>query len=478
MARVEGDPATARLVVSRHEAPQYTGVEVLSLPYAGVISFKLVAAGPSNFLALHLRRDDVNTLKLIDLSENPADGQREPFEWQTVESVHDVTVAAGGSGAFAWVWSGGDGGRRNLHVLFQDAGGQVRAYFEQESAHTTDFRPVAAFDGHTAHVLYLRDTGLFTELAYISCNPADGFAGRHLSLGRTSVDIAEPAVIALEDRAVILLPQLERTAGRRQRGLVRAGILDAGGVWLLEPAAVIYSPGPIAALSAQRTDAGVEFVWLAESDGRLSINGASFDLALESQSLGALVIGARNRFLSELHANQNVRYLVFAEYGGGRMTLWLVDNLTPARAPLSFWLGLDVDAPLGDLLFRSVTLLGSSLGLAALAGFSIVLAVGAALLLRSLLGNDSASGLEFSSLIVVFAFLLLLKRYGGILYFGSVYAPGPAGILIVVGSSAFALYAAKLVGDDLQPLLRYSLAGFLFVAVDYFATLFVRGMPL
>ena len=246
------------------------------------------------------------------------------------------------------------------------------------------------------------------------------------------------------------------------------------GQWIQDLRPATQISGSVVRLSVDGSDP-LGLIWLTDISGSLQIEYAVQSAAGELVREGPVTRGSENRFLPRLHVTDVGRLVVYAEYTQTSLILYGVDDLRPAKAPLSYWLGLDQNSPLGDAAFRYVTLIGSAVGLSVLAGLSLIFAALAVLALSVFLkGDDPLS--QFPATTIMLAILVLLKRAGGLLYYGAVHVPGTAGLVILVGSAFFALMSSRMMRRHVHGVVSLVLCGFLFMAADFFASLYVGGL--
>jgi hypothetical protein len=469
-----------RLAVSTYDMQRSSITEQGTLEVEGLREYALLSAEGLAYLAV-LRRDSEATyepwhFELWLLPDNEGTAFRKVASFQRLGVASDIVLAAMGPDRIVWSWSGSGMGLRNIHVLVHDKAGEIHDQFVLDHPDTADRYPSLLTEvPDRIYLTYYRDNAMFSEVFYRGLTLGSKDLSEPLSLGRASPDAPRPQLVASAEGATIIFwAQPLRVPGRGQGAAIYTGEIAHMGQWIQDLRPATQISGSVVRLSVDGSDP-LGLIWLTDISGSLQIEYAVQSAAGELVREGPVTRGSENRFLPRLHVTDVGRLVVYAEYTQTSLILYGVDDLRPAKAPLSYWLGLDQNSPLGDAAFRYVTLIGSAVGLSVLAGLSLIFAALAVLALSVFLkGDDPLS--QFPATTIMLAILVLLKRAGGLLYYGAVHVPGTAGLVILVGSAFFALMSSRMMRRHVHGVVSLVLCGFLFMAADFFASLYVGGL--
>ncbi|HSL93110.1 MAG TPA: hypothetical protein VK905_00730 [Bacillota bacterium] len=478
VGNAEGD--LSRLSLSSYDMQGASAMQLGSIEVHGLREYALTAIGDSVFLAVLRRESDSFAapwrFEMWSLLVGHESGPVRMMEFARTGVASDITITAIDTNRLVWAWSGSSVGLRNINVLAHDTSGDTVAEFVLDHPETADRYPsLEAEPSGNIYLTYYRDNAMFAEVVYSGLTLSDGTSPEVVSLGRASPETPRPLLRAFgAGTAMIYWAQPFRAPGRGQGAAIYMGELTHGGQWLKELEPIIQMSGTVSQLSVEGTDP-VSMTWLTDRGGSMQIEHAELSGAGEILDTGPVTRGSENRFLPKLHVTSLGTLVLYAQYTQTSLILQGVDDVRPAKAPLSYWMGLDPRAPLGDAAFRYITLLGSALSLASLAGLSLLFAVLAVLAVsRFFAGEDPLSQIPAATMLLIF--LTLLRQVGGLLYYGVVHVPGPAGFFVLAGSAVFALGATRLMRRHVHGVLSLSLCGFLFMVADFFASIYVGGL--
>lgn len=469
-----------RLTFSSYAVPEGKVRELGGIDVQGLREYVLTSAGDTAYL-FTLRRESESSsepmhFELWAIHEREQPSVTRIGEFTRAGNASDMSLAPFGSDHLALAWSGSSSGLRNINVIIVGTMGASVAEYVIDHPDTADRYPVLAGESpDSIYLTYYRDYNMYTEVVYRGLSLSRGLNPATTSLGRASPETPRPLLRVLATGTVaVFWAQPTRLPGRGQGAAIYAGEITHDGQWLKPLAPIAQLSGNVANLSVEGRQP-VNLAWLSDRGGSLQGEYALLSQMREVQETGPITRGSENRFLLSLHAGDWGRLAIYAEYTQTSLNLYGVDDLRPAKAPLSYWLGLDPRAPLGDAAFRYVTLLGSALGLSALAGMSLLFATLTVLALSRLLPGDNPLDGPHAGTLLISA-LTVLRRVGGLLYFGAVHVPGAAGLVILAGSAIFALGSRRLMRHHLSGMVSLALCGFLFMAADFFASIYVGGL--
>jgi hypothetical protein len=281
--------------------------------------------------------------------------------------------------------------------------------------------------------------------------------------------------------------------GRVHQGTVRRptvvyGILDSDGNWLMQPVSITQGEGEASGPSAVLDDGTIAIAWSDNRSGKFQIHYGLVKRAQATEpgsqvtlmSYGAATLSSKECFFPEMLVfDDGTRAILYQVYlAGGDMLVQGVSSRNPVKPGWVYYLGLDLENPAQDGLFKLVTVLGASLLFTLLALPS--LAVGVALILvadRLNIFSETPTGANLRSLFL-FGVVFLMKK-PGVWYYA--YAP-----VLPSGLSWLSFWLASIAvicvdspfGSYKKDVLSTALSGVLYIFFDNVFSTILKGVGL
>ncbi len=428
-------------------------------------------------------------------------------------SVQDVAIAISGD----WVylgWIAQEEGRPGAYVAWMDAG----VFAEPSQGPGSDLHleqhawPAADSEGALADLPKVRISGRDVTALAISLAAAPGGvwaawiqSGQILNKVMLSpcvhgklkpaIEVAESGNTDLEGIVPLItddgLCHLIFTKGAVHRGAVKRpcvvyGILDSDGNWVMEPADITKGEGDAWGASAALADDTIAIAWSDNRSGKFQVHHALVNVADTSSrspqvallSYGAATLSSKECFAPEmLMFDDGTRVILYQVYlSEGDMLVQGVSSVNPSRPGWAYYLGLDLEHPVQDGLFKSVVAIALSLLHTLLALPSLAVGVGVTLVADKLeVFSETTAGANLRSLFL-FGVVFLMKRPGAWYY---AYAPVLPGYL---GWLSFWLASLAVICLDIQSIyhkndvLSTALSGALYVFFDSLFCTALKGV--
>jgi len=326
--------------------------------------------------------------------------------------------------------------------------------------------------GNNLHIFYKATDQVFTDILHQMYGRDELAPTSPLRIRRAVSDSLElPAFRAIDDGAAeVYWVQDAQQRGTGGATIMMRGQIGPSGNWSDAPGEIMRFSGRTASLSMAHEPSNDTFLAFVNNQS------GSFQVYSVDNTFCAVqaTYGSNHRFSSKAHVLGGNRIVLYQEMSKSHSTLWLTSFVPGARLPLAARLGLSPNAPLLDLSFRVITLVAGSLVLSIVASLAVLTAVGLVTLVSRMLRHNSCwpvAGMHLA----MYMLLAIIKFYGGALYYGAVRVPGTSGVLIAIGSAAFAWGAVKIVKLERNDMLALGISGLLWVWADAFCSVFVRG---
>jgi hypothetical protein len=451
--------------------------DLLSAPTQGLQSFFLYSHEGRGYLAFVERHEGLSQIKEQAI---PVYGEKacDPvIIRECVGIVAGLVVHVDSLGNTYYAWSSNEHGPRNIHLHVRDEKGAVLWDSYLNSPSTVDVSPViAATPDRRVHFMHRETKGPVTEMVYTVLDLNLGEVVSTMRLGRVSEEPDHmPSLLTNDDGSVSVLWVRESLLRGQVRGsAISHGRISSSGDWIIPQTALHNQPGVNSDLSAARSESTLA-VWLNNETGSFQVSYLELDRQGGLLSHGPVTVGRRHAFSPQVHYVGGYRTVLYQALERDLTHVFLVDDVNPARPPLSFMLGLDLEQPLLDGVYKYFSLGVAALVLACLAGLGIGLALVVVVLCRRarIFGSSVDS---VTPLLIAVTMLSVLKRVSTFLYYGAVLVPGVTGILIAVGSAVFAVMGLRLADMEPGETLGIAAGSFLFVACDTFCSLYLRGL--
>ncbi len=312
--------------------------------------------------------------------------------------------------------------------------------------------------------------------------------------------------------------------GRVHKGSVRRpfivyAIVNSDGHRLMEPVSITQGEGHVVAPSAVFADGSIAIVWSDNRDGKFQVHhalvqipAAFHDVTGNSEepannqasgnaegsgsiegddspgqetkpvllSYGAATLLSKECLYPEVFVFEDgTRGILYQVYlAEGDMLLQGVSSLDPVEPGWAYYLGLDLENPVQDGLFRLVTALAAALSVAFLAVPSLAVGVGLTMAADRLnIFSETATGVALR-LLFLFGVVFVMKKPGAWYYLFAPVLPHSLSWL------SFGLASVAAICLDIQSLshpkdlLPTALAGGLFVFFDSLFSIILKGVGL
>ncbi len=421
-------------------------------------------------------------------------------------SVQDVAVAVSGDLVF-FGWVDQAGGRPGAFISSVDA----RTFRRNEG------EGAGQVEGELSRLERIRVSGPDVSVTAVSLVPApDGVwvawveSGQILNRvmfcpylkGRlgSAVQIIQTGSAGLQGISPMVtadgLCHVVFTKGRISQGNVRRpsvvyGVLDREGNWAVEPQYLTQGEGDAEDPSAVLAGDAIAVAWSDNRSGKFQIHHALVRVAdvsglpggtgsrpLSVLTCGAATLSTKECFFPQILAfDDGTRAILYQVYlTEGDIQVLGVSSRNPVPPGWAYYLGLDLERPLQDGVYKTVTALALSFLYIFLALPSLAVALGLTLVAdRFNVFSDTAIGARLRSLFL-FGCVFLLKR-PGVWYYA--YAPVlPEGL----GWLSFSLASLAVLCLDIQSLshrkdvLATTLSGALYVFFDSLFCTVLKGV--
>ena len=438
-----------------------------------LMSWALISAGGTAYLAWIEREEGERSLMYL-VEMEPGASMAPILIWQSAHILNNIDLAVRPDGALCVVWAGMDEGYHSLYLMTVTTKGQVLSEPKRlTSLDNVDRNPKLTIDetGYI-HITYSSQGLLDTNMVYQLHEPLNLALVAQVTLGVVPDNTAHvPIPLASGPRQVDIVWQ------RAAYAPMSLGTLQDG-KWIRQLTPIIGTPGRMSSPRAVRSEAGkTMIVWLSDHSGTYQVVAAVLDSQGKIESQGAATITSGNALEPRplwLSETKVVTYAEVIETGTGKFSL--LSDVNPRSTPLSFHLGLNTEQPFGDVLYKYFSLLLGSTLLVFVSFGALILGIVALTILDRLgIFSKSRAGITLRYL-TLFTSLLLMKQWGGYIYYGALFIPGWGAYVAWLGAAVFAgsiVWLAQLESDDTITLV---LLGFLFMLSDAFTALLVTGV--
>lgn len=288
--------------------------------------------------------------------------------------------------------------------------------------------------------------------------------------------------------------------GRSGRQAVMYGIIDSQGSWFMEPFSITQGEGHVAAPSTVLINNHLALAWSDNRDGKFQIHyalvqipGVSSSSSIDSVedsakeqvrpallSYGAATLASKECFYPHLFVFEDgTKAIIYQTYlMEGDILLKGVSTLDPKEPGWAYFLGLDLENPLRDGLFKFFNVFAAALGITFLAIPSLVAGLILTVMADKLkLFSETFTGVRLR-LLFLFGVVFLLKKPGAWFY---LFAPVlPQGLSWL----SFGLASVATICLDIQStshardILPTASAGAVFIFFDSLFSVIVKGVGL